>query len=60
MKHTSKRLRRCDCGVEIESEFATLCQDCADDLEHDVAVDMFGPDADYLEHAGLADKIGNK
>lgn len=56
------RRTRCDCGVEFQRThpLQTLCVPCGEAIEHDANVEMFGGDADYLEAAGLADKIGNK
>lgn len=60
-----KRKRKsvtCSCGFVFVTadKFAALCPTCLEALEHDCNVEMFGDDADYLEYAGLADKIGNK
>lgn len=57
-----KTVKRCDCGDLFTPTFReqTLCQICMTDIEHDANVEMFGADAEYLEYAGLADKIGNK
>lgn len=56
------KARRCDCGKIFKPAYRgqELCQECLEDIEHDVNVEMFGADAEYLEIAGLADKIGNK
>ncbi|MCR4304970.1 MAG: hypothetical protein NUV63_12240 [Gallionella sp.] len=61
----SKRKRqqvKCDCGTRFDPRYPgqELCQQCLDAVEHDANVTMFGDDADYLEHAGLADEIGNQ
>jgi hypothetical protein len=56
------KARKCDCGkifLPIHPD-QDLCLDCIKDIEHDANVEMFGADAEYLEIAGLADKIGNK
>lgn len=59
---SKRRSVKCDCGTVFKTadEFSTLCPECLDAVERDCNVEMFGADADYLEHAGLADQIGNK
>lgn len=52
----------CACGNSFFPRWRgdEFCVGCLADIEHDCNVEMFGDDADYLEHAGLADKMGNK
>lgn len=56
--HSSTRCALC--GAPSREYSAVLAMTKPRDDEHDCNVDMFGADAEYLEVAGLADKIGNK
>lgn len=61
MSKHKRKPTKCDCGKLFTARHGeTICPECSDALEHDTNVEMFGDDADYLEYAGLADKIGNK
>ena len=60
MNKRTKKQKVCECCQNFVVPGYDLCSACQQSLEHDDIVEMFGDDADYLEHAGLADKIGNK